>query len=555
MKTYKIHMDITVEVDDQEKETQNETIPDVPESEAGDIQNPDEAQESTETPAEEAEDEDQITISYPILVSLSPLPDAGKENHRILQNALDAGDVRLVEGEYVIDPGIDIDGVTLDLNGSHLKSSKLRDNGALFYMLGELPAIMNGRLSGNYSAAPGEDGYCYWEAESAIRLVHGGCGDVIIRNVKFDHWCGYAVCGDPALRLGDCVDRRVVMYPENAAAAKITDIDPEYKYVTARHAIGYNYQISDESIKYEFETFAGTTCAVVGVPGKSILIPKDTTTIRVTTHKNPNAVPYGVFFYKHNNNVIIEDCEFWCNQHLGIANLIGYSEVMNCKSWSNGYPREDHKDVRWECSTSGFMDIEDIQTPRLSINGCSSKDENLGVASRAYELFVSNSPDLKVRIYGGWLVDAADGCNVIYNSADAAFGVAVHSDETVKIDETLITDNTSRVEQEIGNLPIIPDGAMYDDCKFLVTSTKTLWYGKRITATFKDCIIDLNCDWFVSYGHADLTFEDCLIYLNGHSLINQKAYDSGKLVFKNCKFDVDVPENLTTGCDVSVKIS
>ena len=333
----------------------------------------------------------------------------GEFNRDLLNSFLAKGNVHLKLGIYPMAPGLIIDGVTLDMNGSEFISTEARFSGGLIKMTGNSPALLNGRLSGLYSVARGEPGYTEWKQESAVRLPIGGYSDAKILGCTFDHWHGYAVCTDGSVDDDYCIRHFGPKKPDepNRCIFLLTGDAEKFRYISARHAVEYNYFISDRTIVYEFyDKDGGFISSDSGIPGQTIEKPKGSAKVIVTTYLGEYK-RYGLFEYAYDNSVRIENCYFWCNARLGIANLGGYSEVISCISESNGYPCIEHAGMTRDSSTSGFMDIEDIQTPILVVSNCVSKNENLGIASRAYMMDVSNC-NCSIVVYGGWRVNVSD---------------------------------------------------------------------------------------------------------------------------------------------------
>ncbi len=475
----------------------------------------------------------------------------GEPTRDRLNEPLAAGDVRLAPGEYPVAPGVVIDGRTLDLGGARLISTVQRFNGALIVMAGDHPRLRNGRLSGLYAAAPGEEGYVKYEAESAVRLPAGGFTGAVIEGVEMDRFCGYAVCTGGEGQVRDTYAVRHFS-PAEAPGDGVCrfGLVTGMPFVTARHAVGYNYYISRSPVVYVFRDAGGRAVGrAEGVPGEPVARPSDAVSVDVTVDM-PSYVRYGLFEYAYDATFRIEGCVFRCNQRLGIANLCGVSEVIGCRPISTGYPREDHTGISWDSSTSGFVDIEDIQTPRLTVYRCSSGGENLGIASRAYELTVEDSPKLTTRIYGGWTASVTDSGPVVYDNAKAALQVTVGTNGT--LDDKAILDTSDKSDEDMGVRPVVPDGgAVFRRCRY-GDKTIHLWYGKKPQGVFEDCDFDLRADWLLSHGKPDYVFRRCRIRLNGHHLIDQKVFDSGVFTFEDC--EIDRPEGIAAGCAVKIVI-
>lgn len=469
------------------------------------------------------------------------------DNTRLITEALAAGDVILAPGEYTFTPGIEISGRTLDLGGAHLTSAVRIYNGGFFTLTGERPCIRNGRISGRYDAAPGEDGYIRLEdpatgslLESAVKLPIGGFSDTLIVNVTFDHVSGYVICPSTAA----CAVRHFSPADAPADGWCRFDLTPGYPYVTARHAVGYNYEISTDRVRYRFTAADGSIVSETsGIPGDAIRVPEGAVSVAVQTVGD--YVPYGLFEYLYDNSLAIRGCEFRCNQRLAICNLPGVSIVEDCVSVSNGYPRVDHKGVSWDSSTSGFIDVEDVQTPVLAVRRCSSDAENLGIASRAYELRVEDSPRLATRLYGGWKAFLRSSGRLTFNSLPAALHATTDTDG--EIDDTFILHAGEIADEEIRLHACPTDLGRFLRCKIAPAGTGHLWYGASPVGIFDGCEIDLTDDWMLSHGKPILKFYNCRIRLNGHHLINQQTFSGGSLYFRGC--EIDHQDDLVTGLE------
>lgn len=478
----------------------------------------------------------------------------GELNRDRLNELLLTADVVLTPGEYPLAPGVRVHGHTLNLGGAHLISTERIFNGGFFTLTGVRPCLCNGRISGRYDAAPGEDGYIALEdpqtgslLESAVKLPVGGFTEALIDGVTFDHVSGYVICPSTAA----CSVRHFSPAEAPADGWCRFDLTPGYPYVTARHAVGYNYEISTAPVSYRFFAANGDQIGEAsGIPGEAIRVPDGALAVDVLT--SGAYVRYGLFEYLHDNSLTIRGCTFRCNQRLAICNLPGVSVVEDCASVSNGYPREDHDGIRWDSSTSGFIDIEDIQTPRLTVRDCASYAENLGVASRAYSLTVEDSPQLTTRLYGGWRAVLRASGRLTFNSADAALSAIVDTDS--KIDDVVILDRTDRDGEALDDLHLLPTaGATYRDCCIDCVTTGHIWYGAAPVGVFDGCRIDLDADWLLSHGTPDLVFKGCTIRLGDHYLLDQRVFTAARLTFIGC--DIDRPEQIVTGpCPVEVVI-
>lgn len=375
-----------------------------------------------ETPVEEPveiepveEPSEEIAVDYVLLVHLGEDP---IENRDVLNRALLRGDVTIDDpGVYPIAPGVVIDGRTLDLGGAQLIGSVTPlYNGAYIELRGQSPRIRNGRFSGHYSAAPGEPGYNRVEfygigIETAIGLPIGCFTDALIEGMTFDHVSGYVICPRGTPR-----NRRAAAKSPTANGWQRFTLTPGCPLIAARHGIDYGTFISSEPVLYAFHAADGAvieTCH--GIPGEAISVPDGAVEVGVLT--SGNYVQYVLDEYEYDNSLTIDGCIFKCNQRLGIANLPGISVVRDCISISNGYPREDHTGITWDCSTTGFLDIEDVQSPELTVIRCTSENENLGIASRAYELLVDECR-CPVSVYGGWNANIYDHVGRVGHSSD-----------------------------------------------------------------------------------------------------------------------------------------
>lgn len=374
----------------------------------------------------------------------------GLANRCRLNELLAVGDVRLEPGEYPIMPGVVIDGHTLDLGGARLIGAvtPLYD-GAYIELRGQSPCLRNGSFAGHYSAAPGEAGYNHVEydgigIETAVGLPVGDFSDALIEGVTFEHVSGYVIC---PCRNSSAV-KHVSAKEATADGWQRYYLTPGYPLITARHGIGYGYQISTEPVRYRFYAEDGYLIGEAsGIPGEAVSVPDGAAGVDVLT--SGEYVQYALHEYRYDNSLTIDGCTFRCNQRLAIANLPGVSVVRDCVSVSNGYPREDHTGITWDCSTTGFMDIEDVQSPRLTVINCTSEGENLGVASRAYELIVDGG-NVPVSVYGGWTADVYNHVGrVCHARDDCKTRISVYESELHEMSSAHIGKNYALVNSTI----------------------------------------------------------------------------------------------------------
>ena len=495
----------------------------------------------------------------------------GVANTDLLNRLLAEKDVTLETGDYPVAPGILVDGRTLDLNGSHLTSTELRFTGALIALAGESPCVKNGWLSGLYAAARTssgsyEDGGVSYEAESAIRFKIGGFTNAIISGLKINNFCGFAIVegGTDVLSEKYSIGHRCTVtgggdkiYAKNGNEFifSFDSTDRKYPYL-ATIGTGYTYYVSDTpGVRYTFLNDNGEIVDIQnGIPGEPVQKPDGST--KVSVHLNLDKFPkYGFVVNEimYDNTIRIENCEIYCNQRLAIANLCGNSEVINCVSRSNGFPREDHTGIMWDSSTSGFIDIEDLQTPNLYIENCSSENENLGVASRAYNLNIIDSPNLKTSLYKGWAARIVNSGEVTFYNPDTVFEVDLTLEGTTKCNDKFVHDKKNRTGCNLLDKHIIPVlGAVYDECMYTNTTTGILWYGSDVTSIFTGCIFNLGADWMLSRGKFNFTFKNCTIKTNGHYLVKHMQNNRSYLTFENCIIDDE--SKLTTEKPVTVTI-
>lgn len=351
-------------------------------------------------PEPEDDEEPQDTL---ITVELGDDPE---KNRDILNEALERGDVVIGNPRaFLIAPGVIINGHTLDLAWSSLTGSvEPFYNGAYFRLCGDGPCIKNGSFEGHYNAGPGEEGYIPLEVngvgiETVVDIPAGSFENAVIDNVSFRHVSGYVIC--PRSQLLNAI-RHFSPATEPEDGWSRFDLISGYNWVTARHGVGYNYCISRGLVEYRFyDENDELLDTLVGTPGNVMYVPEGSKYVKVQT-EGPY-LQYCLFEYEYVNTIEISNCHFAFNQRLAIANLPGPSIVRDCASISNGYPRADHSTVdRWDSSTSGFIDIEDVQSPELRVLRCSSLEEHLGVASRAYEFYIDECPTLDIFLYDGW---------------------------------------------------------------------------------------------------------------------------------------------------------
>lgn len=318
--------------------------------------------------------------------------------------------VALKTGNYPVKPGIVIESGKLDMNGSRFYTVDYKSETPLVYLRGESPEICNGELEGSYDLADNEAGYSFFEKESLI--CPEGVNDAYIHHLDLHNNWGYCISpGENVERV--YIDKGTI--PQGSNDKKyITDhiaIPEGYKYVTAAGSIGYNYIISVSPVEYVFYDANGTKILIVfGVPRKRVLIPNGAATVTFTTHTNTDAIiPYRAYFTNYTETLVVSDCKFHHFHSLGMANMPGPTTVARCSFISCGKPRDGVKGT--SRSTTGGIDIEDVQTPEFIMSDCYSYDCMKLLMFGGYKGVVTNCIGNPVGVYRGWQFDISN-CNV-----------------------------------------------------------------------------------------------------------------------------------------------
>lgn len=476
------------------------------------------------------------------------------ENTALLNAALLEGDVVLDSGVYYVDPGILVDGVTLDLNGSQLIMSVLRHAGSMFGIQGHAPGIINGTISGLYAIGKGDPGWVKWENEGAIRFLHGGFEDALIEDLTLNNFGGWAIGSGAALDIDgvDILDSDLCI-AHNSPVARPTndlcyfrDLDPEYPYVTARE---WHY-FAVGALEYVFYDSDGNELdRCEEEPAKMIAKPNGTAIVSVSVPTD-SYERYKLYECKHTETMTINRCTFRCNQRLGIANLLGESVVSNCASISNGYPREDHTGIVFDDSTSGFMDIEDSTPPYVLVKNCTSSNENLGVWSRAYNLEIQNCGTMTITVDKAWSLKMDSGILSVHayalrHATIETTGTSMYSSTCAIVTESLQLKNFGFITA----LPSLAD-TVFDTCSYYITRTGNVSQLKTLEGTFKNCTFRLNTDFVHTYSAFHLTLENCVVYNGSHFFITNNSGYPSTLQLINCRIQNE--RDIANGGNVTV---
>lgn len=349
-----------------------------------------------------------VAAAYVITLSTEEA-DAQANSDAVTAAIAEHGHVVLKAGKYPVKPGIVIDSGKLDMNGAHFYTVDYKSSTPLVYMKGEAPEICNGELEGSYDLADNEEGYSFFESESLIRPE--GVNGAYIHHMDMHHNWGY--CISP----GENVER---VYAETATetgnnefrfTTEAFDIPEGYKYVTAAGSIGYNYIISISDVVYRFYDENGTEITNKrGVPRKRITIPSGAKTVTFDTKPGGDTyVPYYAYFTNYEETLTVADCKLHNFHSLGMANFPGPTTVTRCSFIESGKPRSEANGTAR--STTGGIDIEDIQTPEFIMSDCYSRDCKKLLMFGGYKGVISNCVGDKIGIYRGWNCDLSN-CNV-----------------------------------------------------------------------------------------------------------------------------------------------
>lgn len=492
------------------------------------------------------------------------LTDDGDENVLLLRQALaeakdkegDERIVKLVTGSYPVNDEIYVDGATLDLNGSTLtfndhiteitRPAVGKTNNHI-YLWGAQPTLINGTIKGCYEKGRGEDGYVPIEdgitpASKGVSI--GACSGYHIENVTFNNISGYAIASEPAYWDEDRGLGWATASPatEPAYGEVRFNLTHGTKYVAFRSGIGNNHIISDGAMTIKWSNGEVKNNYV---PGDYVSIPSDVTYADVVYVGDYRPFLCVESDWHHMGE--IKDCNFECNQRLGIANLPAQFGCDNCTSNSNGFPRVDHTGLTVDSTTSGFMDIEDTQPNTMLILGGSSTNENLGIMlAAAYNAQIQNfDGDVRLRNVQGIAVVQCG--KVIFETGDAFFNTYL---EDTPIDNLVVLETKDRtLATTVTDCPVLPgNGTSQKSINRIVNQTLETGYGAssgftEVRGSIVNSTITLNADWINSHKYVDLTFDHCDIISNGHKIINQ-LLTSGtrRIVFDHCTADVEFNE-------------
>lgn len=341
-------------------------------------------------------------------------------NLATLNAALAKGDVKLKRGNYPLTPGVLVDNVTLDLNGSCLTSS-VRTSTGLITMKGERPVIRDGELCGTFHVAKNEEGYTWYESESLIRMAL--YGDALIENVELHNCWGYAIghgepdWGTEAKRVNISTATDVtsdlsigITSETKRYLSNCISIPTGYKYATLYGGIGYNRIVSRRDVIYYFYDSNGSKIATISeTPRVMVAIPKNASKVKVLTYQYGDYIPANIgFFNREVRCMTVRDCCIHNNHSLGMIGMAyGMMRILNCRSYGHGKPRKDVLPQNANTNTVAFIDVEDLETPMVILEGCTSEDEpNLALLG-AYKSIINHCTG-NVTIYRGWYANISN---------------------------------------------------------------------------------------------------------------------------------------------------
>ena len=352
----------------------------------------------------------------------------GTLNKTTLNQALALGDVKLKKGHYPIDPGVVVNGVTLDLNGACLQSTKEKISSALITVRGEKPILKNGEVCCNYNTADNEEGYEFFETEKII-----GCKlytDALLENLDLHNCWGTAIVYGGINWETEGVRKSIhtataITTVSDGRSTETTeyltdpiDIPEGYQYTGVYGGLGYTRILSQRSVVYTFYNSAGTKLkSSTAMPNTTVLIPSGAATVTVRTYSFDDFKETWIGFINSKCNCLtVKDCRIHNNHSLGMLGMqFGTTKVINCRSYEHGKPRSTAPAS--SRSTTGFMDIEDICTPILIMSGCTSSGENKLIMSGAYRTTITDCYG-SIGIYRGWSANISNCVGKIWTISE-----------------------------------------------------------------------------------------------------------------------------------------
>ena len=345
----------------------------------------------------------------------------GAANKITLKEALTLGDVKLKKGHYPLDPGVTVNNVTFDLNGSCLQSTKEKVSTPLLYVKGNNSIIKNGELCGNYNTPVDDPNYEFYESESLIKALE--YSNVLIENLDLHNCWGYSISyGGPTLetefiRKGVYEkDVTAITYENeedretdtNEYLSKAIDIPSGFGYTCVYGGLGYYRIHSQLEVKYYFYDSSNNLIEVASdIPRMMVNIPEGATKVKFKTFRIGVFRECNIGFYKVKAECFtVKDCIFHNNHSLGMIGMAyGTTKVLNCISFEQGRPYSSAAAPTEQ--TKGLIDIEDIETPIFIMEGCTSKNEPKLAMLGAYIAIISNCHG-SIGVYRGWSVNISN---------------------------------------------------------------------------------------------------------------------------------------------------
>lgn len=351
---------------------------------------------------------------------------------------------------------IEIINTTLDLNKSSLYTTDWKYSGVMFTLKEGNPKIENGTLCGSYDKGIGDVDYetateVYFEHESLVSANAYTYDTAEVENIELMNAWGYALTdhGFPSIK----TNTKSPFTPEGKSNSYVySGIDSDgaiiyevtidsrktysssvtrsfiaewgkHKYIGAVGGLGYDYILSDKPITYKF------------YDANDVLLSEQHVTPRQGATFVPNAVVIKMYIYAmhglfpncknsapdfhtcmwdtDNTQLLVKNCKFHNNFALGMVGGSVETYVKNCESYCQGIPFIDSElSQHAKTGTVGFCDVEDVQTPKLTLDNVVSHDEKCLLMDGTYVCELINCTG-KVGIYRGWKITATNHTGTI----------------------------------------------------------------------------------------------------------------------------------------------